>query len=188
MARCFGDRLFKDEKTSRRKSMPSLRFCSNPGALKERLTSPSEKTSSACSRMRRKRSSKESRGGLIASDDVTHRSHGLARDPCDRTQAGCPTPCRRLPNLCLATSLRIETFVRFAPDIGGQGARIDVAFGMKIIAWSQNMTPEIDEAETCRELRCNEVWQRTASLRLSFLVRANAVRAVVEGPPNLYSR
>jgi phosphoglycerate dehydrogenase-like enzyme len=28
-------------------------------------------------------------------------------------------------------------------NIGGQVARIGLAFGMKIIAWSQNMTPEI---------------------------------------------
>ena len=31
-------------------------------------------------------------------------------------------------------------------NIGGQVARIGLAFGMKIIAWSQNMTPEIAEA------------------------------------------
>jgi hypothetical protein len=31
-------------------------------------------------------------------------------------------------------------------NIGGQVARIGLAFGMKIIAWSENMTPEIAEA------------------------------------------
>ena len=31
-------------------------------------------------------------------------------------------------------------------NVGGQVARIGLAFGMKIIAWSQNMTPEIAEA------------------------------------------
>jgi hypothetical protein len=31
-------------------------------------------------------------------------------------------------------------------NIGGQVPRIGLAFGMKIIAWSKNMTPEIAEA------------------------------------------
>jgi phosphoglycerate dehydrogenase-like enzyme len=31
-------------------------------------------------------------------------------------------------------------------NIGGQVARIGLAFGMKVVAWSQNMTPQVAEA------------------------------------------
>src|SRR3984893_9783644 len=45
-------------------------------------------------------------------------------------------------------------------NIGGQVARIGLAFGMKIIAWSQNMTPEIAEAAGARLVSKDELFRQ----------------------------
>jgi phosphoglycerate dehydrogenase-like enzyme len=45
-------------------------------------------------------------------------------------------------------------------NIGGQVARIGLAFGMKIIAWSENMTPEIAEAAGAALVSKSELFGR----------------------------
>jgi phosphoglycerate dehydrogenase-like enzyme len=45
-------------------------------------------------------------------------------------------------------------------NIGGQVARIGLAFGMKIIAWSQNMTPEIAEAAGAKLVSKDELFRQ----------------------------
>jgi len=45
-------------------------------------------------------------------------------------------------------------------NIGGQVARIGLAFGMKIIAWNQNMTPEIAEAAGARLVSNDELFRQ----------------------------
>ena len=45
-------------------------------------------------------------------------------------------------------------------NIGGQVARIGLAFGMKIIAWSENMTPEIAEAAGAALVSKNELFRQ----------------------------
>src|SRR5580700_5006118 len=46
-------------------------------------------------------------------------------------------------------------------NIGGQVARIGLAFGMKIIAWSQNLTPEIAAAAGAVMVTKNELFQQS---------------------------
>jgi phosphoglycerate dehydrogenase-like enzyme len=45
-------------------------------------------------------------------------------------------------------------------NIGGKVARIAPAFGTKIIAWNQNMTPEIAEAAEARLVSRNELFRQ----------------------------
>jgi phosphoglycerate dehydrogenase-like enzyme len=50
-------------------------------------------------------------------------------------------------------------------NIGGQVARIGLAFGMKIIAWSQNLTPEIAEAAGAKLASKDELFEGRTWLR-----------------------
>src|SRR6202140_4727891 len=67
-------------------------------------------------------------------------------------------------------------------NIGGQGARIGLAFGMKIIAWSQNMTPEISAAAGARLVFKNEMFRPAdiGSVRLILSGRNKGLVGVAE--------
>jgi phosphoglycerate dehydrogenase-like enzyme len=63
-------------------------------------------------------------------------------------------------------------------NIGGQVARIGLAFGMKIIAWSQNMTPEIAEAAGARLVSKDELF-RQADIVTIHLVLSSRTKGLV---------
>src|SRR5277367_1978572 len=63
-------------------------------------------------------------------------------------------------------------------NIGKQVARIGLAFGMKIIAWSQNMTPEIAEAAGARLVSKDELF-RQADIVTIHLVLSGRTKGVV---------
>ena len=63
-------------------------------------------------------------------------------------------------------------------NIGGQVARIGLAFGMKIIAWSQNMTPEIAEAAGATLVTKDELF-RQADVVSIHLILSKRTRGLV---------
>jgi phosphoglycerate dehydrogenase-like enzyme len=63
-------------------------------------------------------------------------------------------------------------------NIGGQVARIGLAFGMKIIAWSQNMTPEIAEAAGARLVSRDELF-RQADIVTIHLILSGRTKGLV---------
>ena len=63
-------------------------------------------------------------------------------------------------------------------NIGGQVARIGLAFGMKIIAWSQNMTPEIAEAAGARLVSKDELF-RQADIVTIHLILSGRTKGIV---------
>jgi phosphoglycerate dehydrogenase-like enzyme len=63
-------------------------------------------------------------------------------------------------------------------NVGGQVARIGLAFGMKIIAWSQNMTPEIAEAAGARLVSKDELF-RQADIVTIHLILSGRTRGIV---------
>jgi phosphoglycerate dehydrogenase-like enzyme len=63
-------------------------------------------------------------------------------------------------------------------NIGGQVARIGLAFGMKIIAWSQNMTPEIAEAAG-GSLVCKDELFRQADIVTIHLILSGRTKGLV---------
>jgi phosphoglycerate dehydrogenase-like enzyme len=63
-------------------------------------------------------------------------------------------------------------------NVGGQVARIGLAFGMKIIAWSQNMTPEIAEAAGTRLVSKDELF-RQADIVTIHLILSGRTRGIV---------
>jgi phosphoglycerate dehydrogenase-like enzyme len=63
-------------------------------------------------------------------------------------------------------------------NIGGQVARIGLAFGMEIIAWSQNMTPEIAEAAGTRLVSKDELF-RQADIVTIHLILSGRTKGLV---------
>jgi phosphoglycerate dehydrogenase-like enzyme len=63
-------------------------------------------------------------------------------------------------------------------NVGGQVARIGLAFGMKIIAWSQNMTPEIAEAAGARLVSKDELF-RQADIVTIHLILGGRTKGIV---------
>src|ERR1700688_2977988 len=63
-------------------------------------------------------------------------------------------------------------------NIGGQVARIGLAFGMEIIAWSQNMTPEIAEAAGARLVSKDELF-RQADIVTIHLILSGRTKGLV---------
>ena len=63
-------------------------------------------------------------------------------------------------------------------NIGGQVARIGLAFGMEIIAWSQNMTPEIAEAAGARFVSKDELF-RQADIVTIHLILSGRTKGLV---------
>jgi phosphoglycerate dehydrogenase-like enzyme len=63
-------------------------------------------------------------------------------------------------------------------NIGGQVARIGLAFGMKVIAWSQNMTPEIAEAAGATLVTKDELFRR-ADVVTIHLILSRRTRGLV---------
>ena len=63
-------------------------------------------------------------------------------------------------------------------NIGGQVARIGLAFGMKIIAWSQNMSPEIAEAAGAKLVSKDELF-RGADIVTIHLVLSGRTKGLV---------
>src|SRR6266446_2851119 len=63
-------------------------------------------------------------------------------------------------------------------NIGGQVARIGLAFGMKIIAWSQNMTPETAEAAGARLVSKDELF-RQADIVMIHLILSGRTKGLV---------
>jgi phosphoglycerate dehydrogenase-like enzyme len=63
-------------------------------------------------------------------------------------------------------------------NIGGQVARIGLAFGMKIIAWSQNMTPQIAEAAGATLVAKGELFRR-ADVVTIHLILSKRTRGLV---------
>jgi len=63
-------------------------------------------------------------------------------------------------------------------NIGGQVARIGLAFGMKIIAWSENMTPEIAEAAGAALVSKNELF-RQADIVTIHVVLSERTKSLV---------
>lgn len=63
-------------------------------------------------------------------------------------------------------------------NIGGQVARIGLAFGMKIIAWSQNLTPEIAEAAGARLVSKDELF-RQADIVTIHLILSGRTKGLV---------
>jgi phosphoglycerate dehydrogenase-like enzyme len=67
-------------------------------------------------------------------------------------------------------------------NIGGQVARIGFAFGMRIIAWSQNMTPEIAEAAGARLVSKDELFRHAdiVTIHLIFSSRTKGLVGAAE--------
>jgi phosphoglycerate dehydrogenase-like enzyme len=63
-------------------------------------------------------------------------------------------------------------------NIGGQVARIGFAFGMTIIAWSQNMTPEIAEAAGARLVSKDDLF-RQADIVTVHLILSGRTKGLV---------
>src|SRR6266446_5170698 len=63
-------------------------------------------------------------------------------------------------------------------NVGGQVARIGLAFGMKIIAWSQNMTPEIAKALGARLVSKDELF-RQADIVTIHLILSGRTKGLV---------
>jgi phosphoglycerate dehydrogenase-like enzyme len=63
-------------------------------------------------------------------------------------------------------------------NIGGQVSRIGLAFGMKIIAWSENMTPEIAEAAGARLVSKDELF-RQADIVTIHLILSGRTKGLV---------
>jgi phosphoglycerate dehydrogenase-like enzyme len=63
-------------------------------------------------------------------------------------------------------------------NIGGQVARIGLAFGMKVIAWSQNMTPEAAEAASAVLVTKDELF-RQADVLTIHLILSERTRGLV---------
>jgi phosphoglycerate dehydrogenase-like enzyme len=63
-------------------------------------------------------------------------------------------------------------------NIGGQVARIGIAFGMKIFAWSQNLTPEIAEAAGAELVSKDELF-RGADIVTIHLILSERTRGLV---------
>jgi phosphoglycerate dehydrogenase-like enzyme len=63
-------------------------------------------------------------------------------------------------------------------NIGGQVARIGLAFGMKVIAWSQNMTPQIADAAGATLVTKDELF-READVVTIHLVLSKRTRGLV---------
>jgi phosphoglycerate dehydrogenase-like enzyme len=63
-------------------------------------------------------------------------------------------------------------------NIGGQVARIGLTFGMEIIAWSQNMTPDIAEAAGARLVSKDELF-RQADIVTIHLVLSGRTKGLV---------
>ena len=63
-------------------------------------------------------------------------------------------------------------------NIGGQVARIGLAFGMKIIAWSQNMTPEIAEAAGARLVSKDELFRQADIVTIHLILSGRTKRLV----------
>jgi phosphoglycerate dehydrogenase-like enzyme len=63
-------------------------------------------------------------------------------------------------------------------NIGGQVARIGLAFGMKIIAWSQNLTPEIAEAAGAELVSKDELF-RQADIVTIHLILSGRTKGLV---------
>ena len=63
-------------------------------------------------------------------------------------------------------------------NIGGQVARIGLAFGMEIIAWSQNITPEIAEAAGARLVSKDELF-RQADIVTIHLILSGRTKGLV---------
>ena len=57
-------------------------------------------------------------------------------------------------------------------NIGGQVARIGLAFGMNVIAWSQNMTPEIAEAAGAKLVSKDELFREADILTIHLVLSA----------------
>lgn len=55
-------------------------------------------------------------------------------------------------------------------NVGGQVARIGVAFGMKVIAWSQNMTPEIAEAAGASLVSKDELFRQADIVTIHLIL------------------
>ena len=66
-------------------------------------------------------------------------------------------------------------------NIGGQVARIGLAFGMKVVAWSQNMTPEIAAAAGALLVTKDELF-RQADVVTIHLILSRRTRALVGAP------
>jgi phosphoglycerate dehydrogenase-like enzyme len=56
--------------------------------------------------------------------------------------------------------------------IGGQVARIGLAFGMNVIAWSQNLTPEIAEAAGAKLVSKDELFRESDILTIHLILSA----------------
>ena len=57
-------------------------------------------------------------------------------------------------------------------NIGGQVAHIGVAFGMNVIAWSQNMTPEITKAAGAKLVSKDELFREADILTIHLVLSA----------------
>lgn len=55
-------------------------------------------------------------------------------------------------------------------NIGGQVARIGLAFGMKIIAWSQNLTPEIAEVAGAKLVSKDELFRKADIVTIHLIL------------------
>jgi phosphoglycerate dehydrogenase-like enzyme len=55
-------------------------------------------------------------------------------------------------------------------NVGGQVARIGLAFGMKVIAWSQNMTPQIAETAGATLVTKDELFRRADVLTVHLIL------------------
>src|SRR5580704_11170049 len=55
-------------------------------------------------------------------------------------------------------------------NIGGQVSRIGLAFGMKIIAWSENLTPEIAEAAGARLVSKDELFRQADVVTIHLIL------------------
>jgi phosphoglycerate dehydrogenase-like enzyme len=55
-------------------------------------------------------------------------------------------------------------------NIGGQVARIGLAFGMKVVAWSQNMTPQLAEASGATFVTRDELFRQADIITIHLIL------------------
>src|SRR6202045_5144141 len=72
---------------------------------------------------------------------------------------------------CLGSNLRGKSLaVVGLGNIGKEVARIGLAFGMKVIAWSQNMTPEITEAAGATLVTKDELFRQADVVTIHIIL------------------
>ena len=88
-------------------------------------------------------------------------------------------PGRRLADLDRPRTATARCWACWVSDVGGEVARIGRAFGMKIIAWSQNLTPEMAAAAGATLVTKDELFQPGRHVVTIHLILSERTRGLV---------